>query len=110
MIPEKYVSTPGGHAIFTCLADNGVSATGGMRWLVNGTALESLRLANVESTIEVSTRGRKRGRLQFTRLPVEYNTTTVRCIVVATNQNFIAAHNSTLMIQGWVCEFIRLPN
>ena len=100
VIPKQYVSTPGGYALFTCLITSGVDVVE-IRWLVNGTESESLNLANVSSTVQMSTHGRKRGRLEFTHLPVEYNTTTVRCVVIATDQNLTAAQNSTLLIQGW---------
>ena len=73
-----------------------------IRWLLNDTEMESLNLTNVLSTLQTSTQGRKRGRLEFTRLLVEHNTTTVRCVVVATDEeDSTAARDSTLLIQGW---------
>ena len=97
MNPDKYVSTPGGRAVFTCLAP-GVSVVD-VQWLVNGTELERLNLTNVTPILE--TAGTiKRRRLVFTQIPVEYNTTTVNCIAMTMNENLTAIQNSTLLIQG----------
>ena len=96
--PLEYISTPGGRAFFTCLIAPGVSVVD-VQWLVNGTELDSLNLANVTSIFETAGT-RKRGSLLFAQIPVEYNTTTVKCIVMTMNENLTAAQNSTLLIQG----------
>ena len=97
VIPDEYVSTPGGNAFFFCQT-SGVSVVD-VQWLVNGTELDSLNLTNVTSTLETAGT-RKQGSLVFTQIPVEYNTTTVNCIAMTMNENLTAAQNSTLLIQG----------
>ena len=99
VIPEEYVSRPGGRAFFTCQT-SGVSVVD-VQWLVNGTELDSLNLTNVRATLETAGT-RKRWRLLFTQIPVEYNTTTVNCIAMTMNENLTATQNSTLLIQGKV--------
>ena len=106
--PEEYVSTPGGNALFTC-STPGVSPVD-VQWLVNGTELGSLNLMNVTSRLETSASGRKRGSLVFTQIPVEYNTTTVKCIAMTMNENLTAAQNSTLLIQGVVNTLVYIAN
>ena len=94
---EYYVSRPGGRATFTCQT-SGVSVVD-VQWLVNGTELDSLSLTNVTSRLETAGTT-KRWSLVFTQIPVEYNTTTVKCIVITMNENLTAYQNSTLLIQG----------
>ena len=97
VIPDEYVSAPGGRAVFTCL---GVSIVD-VQWLVNGTELDRLNLTNVKPMLETSPDGgSKIGRLVFTQLPIEYNTTTVKCIIITMNEILTATQNSTLLIQG----------
>ena len=101
MTPEEYVSTPGGRAFFLCLTP-GTSVVD-VQWLVNGTELETLNLTNVTSTLETAGTSKKWS-LNFTKIPVEYNTTTVKCIAMTMNENLTADQNSTLLIQGSVCK------
>ena len=65
-----------------------------MQWLINGTLLENLNLSNVNARFS-----RGVGRLEISRIPLEYNGTTIQCIANFENRNE-PSNILTLLVQG----------
>jgi hypothetical protein len=91
LVPERYVSIPGGRASFTCITLTDET----LHWLVNGSLLQNLSLSNVS----IITHDRGVRELEFVNLPAEYNATIITCTVTipASQTN---ARDSQLFLQG----------
>ena len=63
------------------------------QWLVNGTQLE--HSDEISTTAEGDI-----GILTFSNIPVDYNDTTIQCIVTLTSGDTISSNNATLLVQG----------
>ncbi len=87
------VVIPGGMSTFVCQSINSGDIQQ-FQWLVNGTQLESTEgiRATVQSNII--------GILSFNNIPVEYNGTTIQCIVTLTSGETISSNNAALLVQG----------
>ena len=66
----------------------------GMQWLINGTQLENLNLSNVNARFS-----RGVGRLEVSRIPLEYNDTSIQCIANFGDRNELS-NILTLLVQG----------
>ena len=66
----------------------------GMQWLINGTQLENLHLSNINTRFSIGI-----GRLEISRIPLEYNNTTIQCIGNFENRNE-SSNILTLLVQG----------
>ena len=83
----------GGDTAFTC---RGTSAVQQIQWLVNGTQLEDLDQRNgIEHDVTFGL-----GHLTFRNISVEYNDTTIQCIVALTSGEILSSNNATLLVQG----------
>ncbi len=82
--------TPGEGTVFTC------RATQQIQWLVNGTRLEDLNQRDgIEDNVTFGI-----GTLTFRDIPLEYNDTTIQCVVTLTSGEIIRSNNATLLVQG----------
>ncbi len=71
-----------------------------MQWLVNGTLLEDLNQRDgIEDQVTFGTEN-----LNFRNIPVEYNDTTIQCIVTLTSGDILPSNNATLLVQGDECD------
>ncbi len=95
--PGEFVSFPGGNVDFTCLTS---PASGDMivsvQWIVNGSLLDTLVLRGVSTEFSPISNGI--GLLEFTNLPLEYNTTSIRCIVSFETGLTISSNEATLLL------------
>ncbi len=66
------------------------------QWLVNETQLEDLDLGDRVQVDE----SRSTRILSFMNISVEYNDTTIQCIVTLTSGEIIRSNNATLLVQG----------
>ncbi len=91
--PERVV-VPGDDTTFTCY-----TAIFGpieqFKWLVNGTRLEDLN-----QTEGIDAENNFFGHLNFISIPVEYNSTTIQCIIDFTSGESVSSNNATLLVQG----------
>ncbi len=91
------VTFRGGKIVFTCRVTGTVQQ---FQWLVNGTRLEDFdQRDGIEDggTFGIGT-------LTFNNTPVEYNDTTIQCIVTLTSGEIIPSNNATLLVQGEECD------
>ena len=92
--PDRFVSTPGGSATFICLS-TGMRIVS-LQWLVNGSLVENLNLTNVRTEFD-----NNKGVLIFDDIPVEYNMSSIGCMVIAEgNSEPLLSQNSSLILQG----------
>lgn len=94
--PGQARSVPGGSAVFRCTAFGHTTVR--IYWLVNGTQLEDLHLKNVtESFVPI---GGGVGTLNFTDLPVYYNTTKIQCQArfYSDRETFLSTNTAILLI------------
>ncbi len=82
----------GGDTVFTCRGTGTIQL---IRWLLNGTRLEDLN--HIDGMDEV-THGL--GHLTFRNISVEFNGTTIQCIVTLTSGEILPSNNVTLLVQG----------
>ncbi len=90
------MTIPGVMSTFLCQSIN----SGGIqqfKWLVNGTRLKDL---NQTERIRTSDLNQNIGFLNFNNIPVEYNGTTIQCIVTLTSGEVISSSNTELLVQG----------
>ncbi len=91
----KRVTFPGMNFTFECQPHNS-GPIQQFQWLLNGTRLEDLnqteRIMTHTTTIF--------GLLNFNIISVEYNDTTIQCIVTLTSGEVISSNNATLLVQG----------
>lgn len=89
-------TTPGGDATFYCIS---VTPIANIQWLVNGSSLENLNLRNVETEFNPPV---PVGILNFTKVPLEYNNTRVRCRAeLSSGRSSVAMETALLTIQGY---------
>ncbi len=87
----------GEETAFTCRVTGTVQQ---IQWLVNGTRLEDINQRDgIEDDVTFGI-----GHLTFRNIPVEYNDTTIQCIVTLTSENVKLSNNATLLVQGEECE------
>ena len=94
--PRNWVVHLGSDASFNCddfICNCNYNA---VEWLINGTALNTLQLNNVRGSYN---RRYCFASLQFSNVPVEYNSTSIQCIV-NTTCGLHLSENSTLLVQG----------
>ncbi len=90
--PQRVI-TPGEGTVFLCRVTGTVEQ---VQWLVNGTQLEDINQRDgIEDGFTFGT-----GHLSFRDIPVEYNDTTIQCIVTLTSGDIIPSNNATLLVQG----------
>ncbi len=83
----------GEETAFTCRVTGTVQH---IQWLVNGTRLEDINQRDgIEDAVTFGI-----GHLSFSNIPVEYNGTTIQCIVTLTSGEIIRSNNATLLVQG----------
>ena len=85
---DGYVSTPGGSATFLCTPRPGMSE---IDWLVNGTQIGDLDISNITAEFDENI---GIGTLTFGDVLLEYNETTVTCLIDFTRLS------SNLLVQG----------
>lgn len=91
---EGYVTTIGANAVFVCMP-NCIDYNRRV-WLVNGTLLET-NLTNINAIFSCKTGTLL---LQFTNIPLEYNTTNVTCRAELNSGGNITSNVAILLIQG----------
>ena len=99
------VAMPSSTAVFVCAFRTSRSdRITGVSWLVNGTAMGNLTNARAE----FSHVGNGRGSLMFSRLPMEYNGTTIQCVVTINppRPGGLSSSIATLLVQG----IIKIPH
>ncbi len=85
--------TPGEGTVFTCRVTGTVEQ---IQWLVNGTQLEDINQRDgIEDAVTFGT-----GHLTFSNISVEYNDTTIQCIVTLTSKEIIRSNDATLLVQS----------
>lgn len=89
------VSVPGGGATFEC-SHNSRTLTG-VQWLLNGTRLQDLNVRNVTAVFSDIL---ETGYLEFTNLPLEYNTTEISCMASVNSRMSLSSDSVLLRIQG----------
>ncbi len=86
---------PGDDATFTCIYSSIFDVIEQFQWLVNGTRLEDLN-----QTEGIRTENNIFGHLHFTNIPVEYNGTTIQCIIDFASGESTPSNHAMLLIQG----------
>ena len=67
-----------------------------LQWLVNGSLVENVNLTNVRTEF-----GNISGVLRFYDIPVEYNMSSIGCMIIAEgNSEPLLSHQSSLILQG----------
>ncbi len=89
--PERVV-VAGGNTTFTCIYTSASATAEQIQWLVNGTRLEDL---NQTERIEA-----ENNIIYFIHIPVEYNGTTIKCIIDYTSGGNVPSNNATILVQG----------
>ena len=95
LVPTERVIVPGGETTFTCIHTSVIGVIEQFQWLVNGTRLEDLN-----QTDRIEAENNIIGHLHFINIPVEYNSTTIQCIIDFTSGESIPSNNATLFVQG----------
>ena len=102
VVPPTSFTYAGGSALFQCRSVS-VMTIASVVWLINGSLLQDLTLDNVRDALlfEEGNTVIQGGSLTFTGVPVEYNTTTIQCLVKYSTGNAMGSENtSVLLIQG----------
>ncbi len=80
---------------FTCTYTSIIDVIEQFQWLVNGTRLEDLnKTEGIEAENNIV------GHLHFINIPVEYNSTTIQCIIDFTSGESVPSNNAILFVQG----------
>ena len=71
-------------------------------WFINGSSLEDLTLDNVRQALlnEASSTAIEGGSLTFADVPVEYNMTTIQCLVEYSTGDMMRSLKTSLLVQG----------
>ena len=97
--PHQRVIIPGRSTTFTCrYRANITDPVLRIIWLINGTQLDQEDL-NQRDGIE-SDDLHDVGHLYFNNISVEYNDTTIRCLIFFTSSNLITSNIAILLVQG----------
>lgn len=91
----QFVSVPNDDAIFNCISL--APGFGSVQWMVNETSIETLTLTGV--TTEFS-KNIGLGSLAFTNLPLEYNSTRIKCIGTFESGVTRESESTMLLLQG----------
>ena len=95
--PSDLTLFPGGRALLTCSSPSPDVHVVGVQWLVNGSPLEDLNLMNVLTDFnEITTAGS----LVIDPITLEYNITTIQCIVTFNSGTTSHSNTATLLVQG----------
>ncbi len=86
---------PGEETTFTCTYTSIFDVIEEFQWLVNGTLLEDLnKTEGIEAENNIV------GHLHFINITVEYNGTTIQCIIHFTSGESVPSNHAILFVQG----------
>ncbi len=90
--------SPGVIPVLNCGSASDVTITiTSVQWLINGTPLADLSLANVGTEFSQISR---QGTLIFNNISVEYNNTNIQCRANSSNGETADSNSLTLLVQG----------